>query len=90
MDLKSARKKLKDKSFARSVSRDDIVNGASEMGIDLDQHIAFCIQAMKPQAAAIRGRRYGVKWRKAVRIEHTSSSRSRTTVLKTARDTSTQ
>ena len=53
VDLKSARKKLKDKSFARSVSRDDIVNGASEMGIDLDQHIEFCIQAMKPRAAAI-------------------------------------
>ena len=53
VDLKSARKKLKDKSFARTVSRDDIVNGASEMGIDLDQHIEFCIQAMKPRAAEI-------------------------------------
>jgi len=47
VDAKSIRKKMKDKAFARSVNRDDIVNGAAEMGIDLDQHIAFCIEAMK-------------------------------------------
>src|SRR5205807_625348 len=47
VDAKSIRKKMKDKAFARSVTRDDIVNGAAEMGIDLDQHIAFCIEAMK-------------------------------------------
>src|SRR5690348_6540466 len=47
VDAKSVRKKMKDKAFARSVSRDDIVNGAGELGIDLDEHIAFCIEAMK-------------------------------------------
>ena len=47
VDAKSVRKKMKDKAFARSVSRDDIINGAAEMGVDLDEHIAFCIEAMK-------------------------------------------
>ncbi|HEX6465943.1 MAG TPA: HD domain-containing protein [Terriglobales bacterium] len=47
VDAKSIRKKMKDKAFARSVSRDDIVNGAAELGVDLDQHISFCIDAMK-------------------------------------------
>jgi putative nucleotidyltransferase with HDIG domain len=47
VDAKSVRKKMKDKAFARSVSRDDIVNGAKELGVDLDEHIAFCIEAMK-------------------------------------------
>lgn len=46
VDAKSVRKKMKDKAFARSVSRDDIVNGAKELGVDLDEHIAFCIEAM--------------------------------------------
>lgn len=49
--VKSVRKKLKDKAFARSVSREDIVNGAQEMGVDLDEHIGFCIQAMTERAA---------------------------------------
>lgn len=47
VDAKSVRKKMKDKAFARSVSRDDIVNGAADMGIDLEEHIAFCIEALK-------------------------------------------
>jgi putative nucleotidyltransferase with HDIG domain len=47
VDAKSVRKKMKDKAFARSVSRDDIVNGAADLGVDLDQHITFCIEAMK-------------------------------------------
>jgi putative nucleotidyltransferase with HDIG domain len=50
VDVKSVRKKLKDKGFARSVSRDDIVNGAAELGIDLDAHIEFCIRAMQARA----------------------------------------
>jgi putative nucleotidyltransferase with HDIG domain len=50
VDAKSVRKKMKDKAFARSVSRDDIVNGASALGVDLDEHIAFCIQAMSGAA----------------------------------------
>ncbi|HUK43147.1 MAG TPA: HDIG domain-containing protein [Candidatus Bathyarchaeia archaeon] len=47
VDAKSVRKRMKDKAFARSVSRDDIINGAAALGIDLDEHIAFCIEAMK-------------------------------------------
>lgn len=47
VDARSVRKKMKDKAFARSVSREDIINGAAEMGVDLDEHIAFCIEAMK-------------------------------------------
>jgi predicted hydrolase (HD superfamily) len=50
VDVKSVRKKMKDKAFARSVNREDIVNGAAEMGIDLDEHIGFCIEAMKSRA----------------------------------------
>ena len=47
VEARSVRKKMKDKAFARSVSRDDIVKGAAELGIDLDEHITFCIEAMK-------------------------------------------
>jgi putative nucleotidyltransferase with HDIG domain len=47
VEAKSVRKKMKDKAFARSVNRDDIINGAAEMGVDLEEHIAFCIEAMK-------------------------------------------
>src|SRR5712691_1535022 len=47
VDAKSVRKKMKDKAFARSVSRDDITQGAAELGVDLEEHIAFCIEAMK-------------------------------------------
>ena len=47
VDAKSVRKKMKDKAFARSVSRDDIINGARDLGIELDEHITFCIEAMK-------------------------------------------
>jgi putative nucleotidyltransferase with HDIG domain len=50
VDAKSVRKKMKDKAFARSVSREDIVNGAQEMGLDLDAHIDFCIRAMQERA----------------------------------------
>lgn len=53
VEAKSVRKKMKDKAFARSVNRDDIVNGAAEMGVDLEQHIAFCIEAMKTIAAEL-------------------------------------
>jgi putative nucleotidyltransferase with HDIG domain len=47
VDAKSVRKKMKDKAFARSVNRNDIVTGAAELGVDLEEHIAFCIDAMK-------------------------------------------
>src|SRR6266404_4762847 len=53
VDAKSVRKKMKDKAFARSVSRDDIVNGAKDLGVDLDEHIAFCIEAMKSIAKSL-------------------------------------
>lgn len=46
-EAKSVRKKMKDKAFARSVNRDDIINGAADLGVDLEEHIAFCIEAMK-------------------------------------------
>jgi putative nucleotidyltransferase with HDIG domain len=47
VEAKSVRKKMKDKAFARSVSREDILTGAQDLGIDLEEHIAFCIQAMQ-------------------------------------------
>jgi len=43
----SVRKKMKDKAFARSVHREDIIQGAADLGLDLEEHIAFCIEAMK-------------------------------------------
>src|ERR1700741_5413764 len=43
----SGKKKMKDKAFARSVNRQDITSGAAELGVDLEQHIAFCIDAMR-------------------------------------------
>lgn len=51
VEAKSVRKKMKDKAFARSVNRDDIINGAADMGVDLEEHIAFCIEAMKAIAS---------------------------------------
>jgi predicted hydrolase (HD superfamily) len=47
VDTKSVRKRMKDKAFARKVNRDDIVNGAADLGVDLDEHIAFCIEALR-------------------------------------------
>jgi len=50
VDVESVRKKMKDKAFARSVSREDIVTGAAELGVGLDEHIGFCIQAMRARS----------------------------------------
>ncbi len=47
VDVKSVRKRMKDKAFARKVNRDDIVNGAAALGVDLDEHIALCIEALQ-------------------------------------------
>src|SRR5580700_10022024 len=47
VEAPSVKKKMKDKAFARSVNRQDITNGATELGVDLEQHIAFCIEAMR-------------------------------------------
>ncbi|MCH6552739.1 MAG: HDIG domain-containing protein [Acidobacteria bacterium] len=45
--VKSVKKKFKDKAFARTVKREDIYGGASELGVDLEEHIAFCLEAMR-------------------------------------------
>ncbi len=50
VEAKSVRKKMKDKAFARSVNRDDILQGAQELGVELEEHIAFCITAMQSVA----------------------------------------
>jgi putative nucleotidyltransferase with HDIG domain len=51
LDAKSVRKKMKQPSFAAAVKREDIVNGAADLGVDLDEHINFCIAAMQTIAA---------------------------------------
>jgi predicted hydrolase (HD superfamily) len=53
VEPKSVRKKMKDKAFARNVNRDDIVQGATGLGVDLDEHIAFCIKAMQQRAVEL-------------------------------------
>ena len=53
VEVRSVRKKMKDKAFARAVHREDIVQGAAELGVDLDTHIAFCIEAMKKRAGEL-------------------------------------
>jgi putative nucleotidyltransferase with HDIG domain len=47
LEARSVRKKMKDKGFARGVNRDDVINGAQELGVDLDEHIDFVIGAMR-------------------------------------------
>ncbi len=46
----NVRKKLKDKAFARGVNRQDVIQGAEELGVDLDAHIAYCLKAMQKRA----------------------------------------
>lgn len=53
VDAKSVRKKMKDKAFARGVSREDVVQGAEELGVELDAHIQFVIDALKAEADAL-------------------------------------
>jgi putative nucleotidyltransferase with HDIG domain len=53
LEADSVKKRLKDKAFARGVSRDDVRKGAEELGIPLEEHIAFCIAAMREQADAL-------------------------------------
>ncbi len=53
VDAKSVRKKMKDKAFARSVNRDDIIRGAEAIGVPLDEHIEFCAAAMRERAAEL-------------------------------------
>jgi putative nucleotidyltransferase with HDIG domain len=53
LEASSVRKKMKDKAFARGVNRDDIVKGADELRVDLNEHIAFVIAAMAAEADAL-------------------------------------
>src|SRR5947199_189742 len=53
VDVAAVRKKMKDKGFARNVNRDDITNGAEQLGVNLDEHIAFVIESLKPVASQL-------------------------------------
>jgi putative nucleotidyltransferase with HDIG domain len=53
LEVSSVKKRLKDKAFARGVNREDVTNGAAELGVPLDEHIAFCISAMREHADAL-------------------------------------
>jgi putative nucleotidyltransferase with HDIG domain len=53
VDAKSVRKKMKDKAFAKGVSREDVTEGAAALGVDLDEHIQFVIEAMRGAADAL-------------------------------------
>ncbi len=53
VDARSVMKKMKDKAFARGVSREDVVNGAAELGVELEPHIQFVIGAMQARAAEL-------------------------------------
>jgi predicted hydrolase (HD superfamily) len=53
VEVASVKKKMKDKAFARSVHREDIIKGAHELGVELDAHIGFCIEAMKRRSGEL-------------------------------------
>lgn len=53
VEVPGVRKKMKDKAFARGVNREDVIQGAAELGVDLDAHIAFCLNAMKKRAVEL-------------------------------------
>ena len=53
VEARSVRKKMKDKAFARGVNRDDVISGAADLGVDLDEHIAFVIAAMQKVAGSL-------------------------------------
>jgi predicted hydrolase (HD superfamily) len=53
VEVAGVRKKMKDKAFARGVNRADVIQGAEELGVELDAHIAFCIEAMKRRAVEL-------------------------------------
>jgi len=53
VEAASVRKKMKDKAFARSVHREDIIQGAADLGLGLEEHIAFCVEAMNAIASEL-------------------------------------
>jgi putative nucleotidyltransferase with HDIG domain len=53
LEASSVKKRMKDKAFARGVSREDVIKGAEELGVPLDEHIAFCITALREHADAL-------------------------------------
>src|ERR1039457_4534962 len=53
VEVPSVRKKMKDKAFARGIHREDVIQGAAELGVDLDAHIGFCLEAMKKRAGEL-------------------------------------
>jgi putative nucleotidyltransferase with HDIG domain len=53
VDAAGVRKKMKDKAFARGVNRDDVLRGAEDLGVPLDEHIAFVIEAMRAESGAL-------------------------------------
>jgi predicted hydrolase (HD superfamily) len=53
VEVAGVRKKMKDKAFARGVNREDIMQGAAELGVELDAHIGFCLEAMKKRAGEL-------------------------------------
>ena len=53
VEVSGVRRKMKDKAFAKGVNRQDVIQGAAELGVDLDAHIGFCIEAMKKRASQL-------------------------------------
>jgi len=53
VEVAGVRKKMKDKAFARGVNREEVILGAAELGVELDAHIAFCLEAMKKRAGEL-------------------------------------
>jgi predicted hydrolase (HD superfamily) len=53
VEVAGVRKKMKDKAFARGVNREDVIQGAAELGVDLDAHISFCLEAMRKRAGEL-------------------------------------
>jgi predicted hydrolase (HD superfamily) len=53
VEVAGVRKKMKDKAFARGVNRDDVIQGAAELGVELDAHTGFCIEAMRKRAGEL-------------------------------------